>query len=197
MWIFNVKFVEAKISRCSIQVELRLIQNGNRTHTKSFELTWHGTWQTLRSIVKKSQTQIFTWWQLFAHLLYKLSYIYIVVCNLRSKTRNRNHSREKFLISMLYPNIFNRQISKQAAFGAMEWNSWFWKLKQTCMKCQGNLLIAIEIGTFKLTFGSKILHWCSDIFRYFVLKMSEKEAIIRLECQKYTQNLIKLWFSER
>lgn len=133
----------------------------------------------------------------FAHLLYKLSYMHIVVCNLRSKTRNRNHSREKFLISMLYPNIFNRQISKQAAFGAMEWNSWFWKLKQTCMKCQGNLLIAIEIGTFKLTFGSKILHWCSDIFRYFVLKMSEKEANIRLECQKYTQNLIKLWFSER
>lgn len=61
----------------------------------------------------------------FAHLLYKLSYMHIVVCNLRSTTRNRNHSREKFLISMLYPNIFNRQISKQTGFGAMEWNSWF------------------------------------------------------------------------
>lgn len=65
------------------------------------------------------------------------------------------------------------------------------------MKCQGNLLIAIEFSTFKLTFGSRILHWCSNTFRYFVLKMSEKEANIRLECQKYTQNLIKLWFSER
>lgn len=37
------------------------------------------------------------------------------------------------------------------------------------------------------------------MFRHFpilcvenVLKMSEKEATIRLECQKYTQNLIKL-----